>query len=494
MHRGLTPVWCLLFFICAPLVYAASPHPPLQEETSAEGPLILQEEQIKSPSALDPGTVTLGGDSERLRPKRAREFQIGNTTVTVTGAAFFDAEYQDNFNLRTTRNRDELQLKPKANLDVILDFPNGVSLFTETRIRNRTTLQYGDKPMNDFQLLVRDFFVNIPLPLPVPAMLRLGRQQFFEPRRWYLNNRLDGIRLFLDPAPFHLFVSLSTPVPSHSDSIRLFDNIFRRRTQTDLIANLTYSLSTKSSIGSYVIVGSKHENRIKRGNPPEEDPIWIGFRVYGKENVTLPFKSPKFLKQLFKPKIQYWLDAAFVTGSAKSKEIRGFGLDLGLTAIARKIALKPYITMAYAFGSGDKTTKDGVDHNFRQTGFQLNSGVFGGVVNFNYYGVLLQPELSNIHIATAGLGFRPSKKSSIELVYHHYSQYHAVSKLRDEAISRDPRGKTTNLGDEFDIILGSREIENVRIRFRNGYFLPGPAYGRRDDPAFFTRLDIQFSF
>ena len=494
MHRGLTPVWCLLFFICAQVVSAAPPSPPPQEETPAEIPLVLQEDQIESPSTLDPGTVKLSGDSERLRPKRAREFQIGTTTVTVTGAAVFDGKYKDNFNLLKRRNRDEVQLRPRMDLDIIANFQNGVSLFTETRIRNKTTLQHGDKPMNDFQLLFRDFFVNMPLPGSVPAMLRLGRQQFFDVRRWYLNNRLDGIRLFLDPAPFHLFLSFSTPVPSQSDSIRLFDDIFQRREQTDLIANLTYSLSSKSSIGSYVIVGSKHENRIKRGNPREEDPIWLGIRANGHVNVRFPFRTPKFLRQLFRPKIKYWLDAAFVTGSAKSKKVRGAGLDMGTTVIARKVALKPYLTLAYAYGSGDKTTKDRVDHNFRQTGFQLNSGVFGGVVNFNYYGVLLQPELSNIHIVTAGLGFRPSKKSSIEFVYHHYTQDHAFSKLRDESISRNPRGKTTNLGDEFDVVLGSREFKNIRIRSRNGYFLPGPAYGRRDDPAFFTRLDIQFSF
>jgi len=494
MYRGLILLWGLLLFMYAPVVYAARLSPPNQEEATAEIPLVGQEEQMKSPSSLDPNTVNLGGDSERLRPKHVRQFQIGNANVTVTGATLFDAEYKDNFNLRTTRNRNKLQVQPRTNLDVILDFPKGFSLFTELRLRNRTTLKHGNKPINDFQFLVRDFFANLPLSLSVPAMLRVGRQQFFEPRRWYLNDRLDGIRLFLDPGPFHLFASFTTPVPSRSDSVRLFDDIFRRRDQTDLIGNLTYSLSAKSLIGSYVIVGSKHENRIKRGNPREEDPIWVGFRVYGKEKVRLPFRRPKFLRRLFKPKIQYWLDAAFVTGSAQSKKIRGFGLDLGLTAIARKVVLKPYLTLAYAFGSGDKTTKDGVDHNFRQTGFQINSGVFGGVVNFNYYGVLLDPELSNIHIATAGLGFRPSKKSSVDFVYHHYAQVHAFSKLRDDAISRNPRGKTTNLGDEFDIILGSRAIKNVRIRSRNGYFLPGPAYGRRDDPAFFTRLDIQFSF
>ena len=131
------------------------------------------------------------------------------------------------------------------------------------------------------------------------------------------------------------------------------------------------------------------------------------------------------IQDFLKPRIKYWLDAAFVRGNVESRKIRGFGLDTGITLIARKFKQRPFLTFAYGFGSGDKDTQDGIDRNFRQTGLQNNSGRFGGVVNFEYYGVLLQPELSNMHILTAGIGFRPFERASVEFVYHRYLQDHA---------------------------------------------------------------------
>jgi len=61
-----------------------------------------------------------------------------------------------------------------------------------------------------------------------------------------------------------------------------------------------------------------------------------------------------------------------------------------------------------------------MDRNCRQTGFQSNSGTFGGVVNFDYYGVVFDPKLSNLQVFTAGIGVRPLRKSSVDGVYHHY--------------------------------------------------------------------------
>jgi len=137
-----------------------------------------------------------------------------------------------------------------------------------------------------------------------------------------------------------------------------------------------------------------------------------------------------------------------------------------------------------------------MDLNFRQTGFHDNSGKFGGVVNFPYYGTVLNPELSNLQVFTAGFGFRPTKKSSFDIVYHHYLQNIATDSLRDfDLRSVDPNGKDTNLGDEIDFIIGIRDFDHARFRLRSGYFIPGPAFDEDErDPAFEGRLDIQFFF
>jgi hypothetical protein len=257
-----------------------------------------------------------------------------------------------------------------------------------------------------------------------------------------------------------------------------------------------YALTEKSTLGQYVLVGSKHQNRIVSGAPRTEDPIWVGIRAFGREKFKLnfPWIESAFLKDVLKPYIQYWFDFAFVTGTVANQDLRGFGFDVGGTYIARKFSSRPYFTLGYAFGSGDKSPPSGrLDRNFRQSGFHSNTGKLGGVVNFEYYGVLLDPELSNLQIFTVGAGLRPWPKTSIDLVYHHYEQNIAARQFRQVEVSGTLDGKQTNLGDEIDVVIGIREFKQVRFRLRNGYFIPGPAF-IRDDPSFFSRFDIQIPF
>ena len=67
-----------------------------------------------------------------------------------------------------------------------------------------------------------------------------------------------------------------------------------------------------------------------------------------------------------------------------------------------------------------------MDHAFRQTGIQDNNDKFGGVTSFKYYGELLEPELSNLHILTAGIGRRFGRRMSLDLIYHNYRQDEAL--------------------------------------------------------------------
>ncbi|MDR4517721.1 MAG: alginate export family protein [Nitrosomonas sp.] len=458
---------------------------------------------IKSVDEIDSNTVDLGGDDERIRPKIAPQFRFGNIDVTFTGAAtLIDSRYERNFDLHPAAKEDQFNIRPLLDFNTIFDFAQGYSLFTELRMIDRVKFGEDFHTSNNFELQVRDMFLNIPFRLALPVTLRIGRQQFFESRRWYLNDRMDGVQLFSRFGPLNFSAAFASPVPVVRDSFQLFDNFFQKRRQTDAIFNLDYALTENSTLGSYVILGRKHENRLTPDRIRNENPFWIGLRLEGDERVKLTSVESKLTQDFLKPRIKYWLDAAFVGGDMESRKIRGFGLDTGVTLIARKFEQRPFLTFAYAFGSGDKNTQDGVDRNFRQTGLQNNSSRFGGVVNFEYYGVLFQPELSNMHILTAGIGFRPFERASVEFVYHRYLQDHAFGTLRLASINSDPNelisanlnGTNTHLGDEFDIVLGYRGFENVRIRSRTGYFIPGKAFTEPASAAFFARLDVQFLF
>lgn len=450
---------------------------------------------------VDSRAMGLGGDDERLRPKATRRFQYGNTDISFTGAAtLLDFSYENNLSFRENDTADQFRFRPLVDLNTILDFPKGYSLFTEFRLRDSIKLQDEANLNNFFELQVREFYLTAPIAESIPIDLHLGRQQFFDLRRWYFTDRMDAARLSSQNGPFSLFTAVSTPVLVTNNTLQIFDNIALKKEQMDIILNLDYAMTDRSFISGYLIVGNKHQDRIELGLPRNENPIWSGVRLIGDEKLKVASSESEFFSNLLKPRIQYWLDAVLVSGTADSKKIQGLGIDLGITTIARKFLMKPYMTFGYAYGSGDSNPENETDHNFRQTGFQANSGRFGGVVNFDYYGVLFNPELRNMHILTAALGIRPTDRSSIELVYHRYEQDHAFSRLprdlRDGPItfSRNPDGIHSHLGDELDLVIGYRGIDNVRLRSRTGYFLPGTAYGEQRGSAFFTRLDVQFFF
>ena len=157
------------------------------------------------------------------------------------------------------------------------------------------------------------------------------------------------------------------------------------------------------------------------------------------------------------------------------QRISGGGLDLGST-YQFDHPLKPSITFGFAFGSGDADSNDSIDTRFRQSGLEDNQGKFNGVTSFKYYGELVDPELSNLLIFTGGLGIRPTRKSSVDLVFHEYLQDQVSAKLKGWAIEAKPAGLSRRLGKEIDLITGYREIRDLDTKLILGYFIPEDAF------------------
>jgi alginate production protein len=188
-----------------------------------------------------------------------------------------------------------------------------------------------------------------------------------------------------------------------------------------------------------------------------------------------------------------WLELAYAGGEDGSNKVRGFGFDLGST-YEFDLSLEPSITLGYAFGTGDGDPDDDVDNSFRQTGLQNNEGSFNGVPDFQYYGELLDPELSNLSIFTAGTGINLTEESSIDLVYHYYLQHKASDSLRDAGIDADPDGQSKRLGSEIDLIIGYEGTKGLELALKLGYFIPGEAFPSESENGFLTRLEIQYEF
>ncbi len=147
-----------------------------------------------------------------------------------------------------------------------------------------------------------------------------------------------------------------------------------------------------------------------------------------------------------------------IVESQSRHEVRGWGMDAGLTW-APDLPLEPRLSLGFALGSGDTTPQGGTDRAFRQTGLHGNESAFGGVQRFHRYGTLLRPELSNLRILTAGIGFSVLKSSSLDVLFHDYRQLEPTLSLRNAAIELALTSQHEHIGSEFDVILALEEWE-----------------------------------
>ena len=180
-------------------------------------------------------------------------------------------------------------------------------------------------------------------------------------------------------------------------------------------------------------------------------------------------------------------------GTADGRDIRAFGVDLG-AGFRFDAPLEPFITLAAAYGSGDADLDDGKDGNFRQTGLQDNESRVFGATSYNYYGEVLDPELSNMSIWSLSAGLRPSPNASVELAYHRYRQVEAVDDLFDSDLEEDPNGVDRDLGQEVDLVVALRATERFKVSLIVGGFFPGDAFEDDADPAYLAKLKFSYRF
>lgn len=196
-------------------------------------------------------------------------------------------------------------------------------------------------------------------------------------------------------------------------------------------------------------------------------------------------------------------DARLVTGST-NRDVLGWGLDAAAT-------VDPFeeggfvFSLGYAFGSGDDGSS-GTDNAFRQTDMQGSSSRVGlERQQQKNYGEVLRPELSNIHVLSAGAGYPISEATDVSLTYFYYRLDEEQTSLRSSGISAPLNGNDKSLGQGLDFALNMNVGEEFGInapyadrtdfRFVAGTFFPGDAYDPSNDNAalrLFTELRFKF--
>jgi alginate production protein len=446
-----------------------------------------------APPGLDAGTARTGRDQALLVPERVqppdRPFQMAQFQLPQPSShggpprqvvQFLKYQYSYGSESDITYRRDpDLDRGAKDNTLILAPQLNGIITYRPTAWLDATleviverdfasqeekavTLPGGESLLAEkraWMLAVDQAYVRIH-GLPGPFELMIGRRNFEDDRRWLFDTSLDAVVTKFRKGAFQVEASVSRkdwrnlvvnkPVPrGHVNNYMLY---------------VEYRGIEDSKLAGYVI--RSHDSDRGEGRP-----IFFGLRAYGAPTARL----------------SYWAELAAVRGRDElSRRLSGHGLDIGATYRFLKLPLTPNFTLGYAHASGDANPDDDRNNEFRQTGLQSNETRFAGLSKFKVYGEGLDPELSNIRILTAGLGFRAAKNTTVDIVYHRYRLDEFASSLRSSPLTAEMNRvailpNSRDVGKGIDLVIGLRNLFGVRrlgLDLRGGWFFPGDAFRR----------------
>lgn len=395
-------------------------------------------------------------DDDDRRPESQLTF---GDVVTVGGEIQYSMEWRDNHDLREIRKRDRLIHQASTKLELSFDLTRHLFAFTQVRFSHDIVHFDQDRDLeSEFDWRFNEAYVLIQ-DLPVDGFaLQLGRQDVDYGREWVVDELLDAARAYVNFEVAVLDVSVS--------QVRFDSNRDQDGITNWLVGVFSEAVEDQELYGYFL-----HRSG---GVRIDLDRYHAGFSAEGS---LLGF--------------DYWADVGVAWGTEDGHRVSGFGVDLAAMYTFEDAAVAPYVFAGFAWGSsGGSSPEDG----FRQSGLHDNNDRFGGVTSYRYLGELVRPELSNLFVVTAGVGFRPGPRTSVDLVYHHYWQDETSDVLRDSRIRFSPNGMSSDLGDAVDLVIGIEDFRPVEIEIVLSYFSPGPAFGSTASDAWFMTVQVEWNF
>lgn len=405
------------------------------------------------------------------------------------------------------REDDRATVASELELELFYEATEQVSLFAETKYKHRwEPYREGGGGDRHGQLKRGESWLHLDELGGTPFGLQLGRQSVRDPRQWWWDEKLDSVRLHLAGDGLGAELALGQELapeatdeegidPEQEDVLRLLGRAswrYARDHRLELFLLGQRDRSGDDALGR--VLDEEREDEV------DADLAWLGLRARG--------RFP--LGEL--GRLAYWWDAGAVRGEERvvdfddvgggrvvvdevaERKVRGFGTDAGLHWQSG-LPGRPAFGLAYAFGSGDAKPEDEVVRAFRQTGLQDNDAAIAGETRLRYYGELLDPELSNLHVATAAAGVPLREETWLTLAYHYYHQVRATDFLRDARLRAEPEGVRRSLGHGLDLVLETEAWTPLRIEGVGSLFRAGPAFGeRRGELAWGARLKLELGF
>ena len=449
----------------------------------------------------------LARDPDDLRPEDQLQVSLFGGPLTIGGEISNSLRASTDRDLDPHGEDDSVSLGQELKVELFYAPTDSVWVYLKNKALYEADVYSEDGAREFEQSVERDeHWLYVASLFGSNVSLQIGRQRFRDDRRWWWDESLDALRLHYDTFTTHGEFAIAEELwkdrfeagaidPEDEQVLRALGSYSWSRTR-----NLTLS-----AFGLYAFDHSGGASLADRTSGIREDEsdgrlVWLGARADG--------RIPVFTLD----PVDYHLTAATVTGRETRIEYdtdpdgqsrvdersrhNVFGLAFDSAASwALPLPLRPSLSVGYAFATGDRSPDGRTDHTFRQTGLQENRARHHGAIRFRYYGEVLQPELSNLHVATAGIGFPLLGSSSIDVVYHYFEQVVGIDEVQGSRLRADPDGEKRTLGQELDLILGIQEWEHLEIRLAGGVFLAGPAFGDNEgEISVGLSLKLDYSF
>lgn len=428
--------------------------------------------------------------------------------VTFGGKLETKTRYRHNLSLDPKRADETFRLDQELSLRVFTLLTENISVFLEGKtLYEKELYERLDRKKLSWSFERGETWLYASNLFDSKFSLQVGRQNIREPRSWWWDKDLDAVRLHYDHRYWHAELSVAQQLGNVSTQEDWNDpnqvGVFR------LLGHSAWSWAKSQRFDTFFLYQNDHSGKrtinqiVKEDREDDSDAalVWLGSRTSGKLNLD------------WFGDLDYRAEGAWVGGeeklldfkkdekrsgyvrlkSAASRKVSGWAFDSGLVW-APDWPGRPTLILGYAFGSGDSDPEHGTDHTFRQSGLFQNKSRLRGVTRFRYYGELLQPELSNLHLWTLGMGFRFWKESSIELVYHRYYQVDPAPFLRSARIDIDPLGLNRSIGEEWDLIIGMEEWNNFVVKVFGSLFRVGSAYGHQHAGEIASSVILQLDY
>lgn len=450
---------------------------------AAEAPIATIEDDDDDDEDDDEGLrQRLTEREDKRRPARPYSIDIAGRPLVLGGE--FELELLELHRWLVGEQIDEPDRRLLAQgleLEAFYTFGKELSLFGQLQfVMEEDLLPHSEDEVSSQWLQREEMWIASEDIAGSGVSVEVGRLDFEDDRRWWWDEELDAVRVIYERESAEIAIAFAREVWPHRSDISFvepehdrisrwigeFSWDFRSDHSLEIFAIHQDDRSRTRSVGSVIDTAREDE--------PDSSLTWIGARVMGAVDLGAPGV------------LGYWVDSATVNGrehwteydevsddqsvvsSVTRRDVEGWAFDVGASWLP-PLAWEPRLFVGYALAS----------KWFRQTGVQANEAGFGGVERFGHYGFLLDPELANLQIWTAGVGVSLLRSSSLDLVYHDYRLKQSSDELWDAELELELTGDSRAVGREIDLVLALEEWERIEFTLATSAFRPDKALGSR---------------